>query len=148
MTTPKQPKPNTGRVLEPTKMTVTKFDSKRVYPDSNVDNYGQVVNSDKDRSRTGLDPNKVDDNHAFSDVDASSLSIHHTLGTGRNQSSPGDHTHDGTTSRRMGLYEMDPGNPGQVRAALVLTGAKGGNVALANLIALLGKFIDFRDTTT
>lgn len=148
MSTPKQPKPNSGRILEPTKMAVTKFDPKRVYPDSNVDNFGHVNNSDKDRSRTGLDPNKADDNHAFSDVDAGTLSIHHTLGTGRNQASPGDHTHDGTTSRKLGLYEMDPGNPGQTRPALVLTGAKGGNVALTNLIAMLKTFIDFRDTTT
>lgn len=86
--------------------------------------------------------------HTRSDVDASKKSQHHTLGSGANQSAPGNHIHDGVTGKKLGLYELDPGNPGQVRPALVLTGAKGGNVALTNLIALLKNFVDFRDTTT
>lgn len=38
--------------------------------------------------------------HAKSDVDTDQRSQHHTLGTRHDQASPGDHTHDGTTSKQ------------------------------------------------
>lgn len=147
MTTPKQPKPTTGRTLEPSKLTVKKFTEKRVYPDGSPDDYGQVNNADKDRSRIGQPPGASAEAHYHSDVDSGQQSMHHTLGTGRNQSSPGDHTHDGVSSRKLGLYQMAPGGNAVV-PSLTLTGAKGGNVALTNLIALLKNFIDFTDSTT
>ncbi len=37
--------------------------------------------------------------HRSSDVDSSILAQHHTLGVGPNQSSPGNHTHDGVNSK-------------------------------------------------
>lgn len=40
----------------------------------------------------------VTDFHRNSDVDTRSESQHHTLGTGRTNSSPGDHKHDGGSS--------------------------------------------------
>lgn len=40
----------------------------------------------------------VDDFHENSDVDSRAEAQHHTLGPGPNQSSPGDHTHDGGDS--------------------------------------------------
>ena len=40
----------------------------------------------------------VDDFHTNSDVDSRAEALHHTLGPGPNQSSPGDHTHDGGDS--------------------------------------------------
>lgn len=36
--------------------------------------------------------------HEKADKDGSHNALHHTLGSGRNQASPGDHTHDGGTS--------------------------------------------------
>ncbi len=40
--------------------------------------------------------------HSNSDVDASTSAQHHTLGVGHNQSSPGDHTHNGKNSKKIG----------------------------------------------
>ncbi len=82
-------------------------------------------------------PRQVNEFHARSDVDSSVLSQHHTLGIKHNQASTGDHVHDGTSSRKIGQG-----------LSLVVTGAKGGNVALTNLINMLKSVIDFTDTTT
>lgn len=75
--------------------------------------------------------------HRIGDLDSGPNSQHHTLGSGRNQSSPGDHIHDGGRSKKLGAG-----------MGLTLSGPKGGNVALANLIAMLGNFIEFEDQTT
>lgn len=40
--------------------------------------------------------------HANSDSDTSQQALHHTLGQGRNQGSPGDHNHNGKNSKRIG----------------------------------------------
>lgn len=40
--------------------------------------------------------------HTNSDVDSSVVAQHHTLGILHNQSSPGDHKHDGKSSTRIG----------------------------------------------
>jgi hypothetical protein len=40
--------------------------------------------------------------HANADVDTSVTGIHHTLGILHNQASPGDHTHNGKSSKRIG----------------------------------------------
>lgn len=75
--------------------------------------------------------------HARSDVDSGQFAQHHTLGTKHNQSSPGDHIHDGSDSRLIGKGK-----------GLSVTGSKGGNVALTNLINMLKQVIDFNDTTS
>jgi hypothetical protein len=56
--------------------------------------------------------------HTSSDVDKSAISQHHTLGTLATQASPGDHVHDGKTSKRIsfsdiegGLWNIDGGIP-------------------------------------
>lgn len=54
--------------------------------------------------------------HTNSDVDASVTAQHHTLGIQHNQSSPGDHTHDGTSSKRIGKG-IDPAFPLTANAA-------------------------------
>lgn len=82
-------------------------------------------------------PDEVRAFHTRSDQDSAPTAQHHTLGTKRNQASYGDHTHDGVSSRLIGSGQN-----------LVLTGAKGGNVALANLINMLSEWIDFTDSTT
>lgn len=40
--------------------------------------------------------------HANSDIDSAVTAQHHTLGILHNQSSPGDHLHDGKSSKRLG----------------------------------------------
>lgn len=45
-----------------------------------------------------IPPDVVNQMHYRSDKDTSSVAQHHTLGSKKNQASPGDHTHDGTTS--------------------------------------------------
>jgi hypothetical protein len=49
----------------------------------------------------GASAGAVNDFHANSDVDKSTISQHHTLGIQPNQASPGDHNHDGRNSRRI-----------------------------------------------
>ena len=39
--------------------------------------------------------------HTNSDKDGSPTSSHHTLGNGPNQAAPGDHTHDGGSSKQL-----------------------------------------------
>ena len=49
---------------------------------------------------------QVKDFHLNSDVDQSFIAQHHTLGPLTNQASPGDHIHDGTTSKRLKLSDI------------------------------------------
>ena len=46
--------------------------------------------------------------HRDSDVDENPLAQHHTLGILPNQASPGDHIHDGKTSKKIKLSDLDP----------------------------------------
>ena len=46
--------------------------------------------------------NEVTKFHANSDIDASTVAQHHTLGIGHNMASPGDHDHKGKNSKRIG----------------------------------------------
>lgn len=99
---------------------------------------GNNMNPDKDYSKwSDLGPDEVNKLHSRDDVDKSFFSHHHTLGIKRDQASPGDHTHTGKTSRKIGYG-----------AGLTVTGSKGGNAALASLITMLGNVISFTDTTT
>lgn len=63
--------------------------------------------------------------HHKSDVDFQPQSQHHTLGIKGFQSSPGDHMHDGRTSKKL----YDPPK--------AITGSRGSNEALANLLTQL-----------
>jgi len=45
--------------------------------------------------------------HLSSDVDKSAISQHHTLGILGTQASPGDHNHDGTTSKKLTLGNLE-----------------------------------------
>ena len=77
-----------------------------------------------DNNLTTPSAKEVEVYHTNADTDGSSTSIHHTLGPKRGQSSPGDHTHDGSTSKLL-------------LEGVTLTGAKAGNAALASVIAAL-----------
>lgn len=72
--------------------------------------------------------------HNKSDVDASADSQHHTLGIKQGQASPGDHKHDGSTSKKL-------------LEGTTLTGSRGGNAALASVITALVK-LGATDSTT
>lgn len=140
---------NVGKNLTPSKFGIKTGDERKVSPNGAPDQFGQVNSADKDLAggnSVGARQSILD--HLRSDLDASKNSQHHTLGKGRNQAAQGNHVHDGISSPKLGLYQMDPANTGRVVSSLTLTGAKGGNVALTNLIALLKNFIDFTDTTT
>ena len=80
---------------------------------------------DKRRQRPGVvDARAVKDFHQNADTDFGKASAHHTLGVNPSQASPGSHNHDGSNSKAL-------------LAGVTLTGAKGGNVALASVIAAL-----------
>lgn len=138
----------TGRNLEPTKFGIKPGSDRSVSPSTKPDQFGQVNSAEKDFTG-GQVPSarEVTALHSKSDADSSGKALHHTLGNNRNQSARGDHVHDGINGKKLALYQMTSGG-GAVQPSLVLTGAKGGNVALANLIALLKNFIDFTDNTT
>lgn len=55
----------------------------------------------------GASAGEVNDFHANSDVDKSTLSQHHTLGTLPNQAAAGDHDHNGRNSRRVQGKNLD-----------------------------------------
>ena len=73
--------------------------------------------------------------HARSDLDSSSTAQHHTLGIKHDQAAPGDHKHDGKASRRL-------------MEGTTITGSKGGNAALDDLIDKLAVVLGFTDNTT
>ncbi len=85
--------------------------------------------------KTAPSPNEVRKLHVNADTDGGAIASHHTLGIKRTQASPGDHLHDGGTSKQL----MD---------GITITGAKGGNVALTNLITKLADALGFTDGTT
>jgi hypothetical protein len=72
--------------------------------------------------------------HKNAQVDTRPEDIHHTLGTTGNNASPGNHTHDGGTSSL-------------ILSGVVITGSRGGNLALASVIGVLVK-MGAKDSTT
>lgn len=98
------------------------------------DYFGEIKEPKKDPSP---EPREVNLFHKRSDVNSGPNAQHHTIGVDRNKASPGDHVHDGKSSRKLGHAQ-----------GLTISGSKGGNAALASLITMLGNFIDFTDNTT
>lgn len=86
-----------------------------------------------------IDPNPppqvVNAFHKRSDVDSKTNAQHHTLGPGHNQSSPGDHKHDGTSSKRLG-------------DGLTISGSAAGNAALNSVITQLTTILGWTNSTT
>lgn len=54
-------------------------------------------------------PEEVNTFHLNSDKDASAQALHHTLGLGANQASPGNHNHDGKNSAKIKFSDIDGG---------------------------------------
>lgn len=63
-----------------------------------------------------LSPQSVGKLHSKSDVDSAITAQHHTLGIQHNQASPGDHMHNGRSSKRIGKG-LDPTFPTTANAA-------------------------------
>lgn len=101
-------------------------------------------------------PSQVAAFHRNSDVDSSPLAQHHTLGIRPNQSSPGDHTHNGRDSRELDVYsksetysKTEADNKFFDRTTpMTITGSRGGNVALASLLSALSSEGIIIDNTT
>jgi hypothetical protein len=87
-----------------------------------------------DKTSAVADAQTVNKFHEKADTDSSQEALHHTLGPKHDQSSPGDHTHNGKNSRK-------------ILAGTTLTGSKGGNAAVASIVAALVK-LGATDTTT
>ncbi len=71
-----------------------------------------------------VDATTVNAFHKKSDVDSSANAQHHTIGPRKNQAADGAHTHDGSNS----LLILE---------GVTLSGSRGGNAALASVIAAL-----------
>jgi hypothetical protein len=71
-----------------------------------------------------LSPQQVNAFHAKSDKDSSKVAQHHTLGPDANQASPGDHKHDGRSSKA-------------ILAGVTITGSRTSGAALNNLLNAL-----------
>jgi hypothetical protein len=54
--------------------------------------------------KTRFPPDQINAMHANSDVDSAQFAQHHTLGPRHNQAAPGDHSHDGVTSKNIGAW--------------------------------------------
>lgn len=81
-----------------------------------------------------VDAKDVERFHNKADTDASATAIHHTLGTKNGQASPGDHMHDGGSSKKL-------------LTGTTITGSRGGNAAVASIISALVK-LGATDNTT
>ena len=82
-----------------------------------------------------FDPRVVAQIHTKADTDTDKTSVHHTIGPAPTQVASGAHTHDGSESRLLG-------------EGVTLTGSKGGNAALASVVAALVQILGVTDNTT
>jgi hypothetical protein len=137
-----------GKNLKPTKLSIKPGTDRKISPNSAPDQFGQVNTAAKDLAGGNVpSTNESVRQHTRSDADSSAKSQHHTLGQGRNQASPGNHIHDGISSPKLGALKIGTSGNDPI-PSLILTGAKGGNVALTNLIAMLKNHFNFTDNTT
>lgn len=124
--------------LKPVKMEIKSPVAGSKTPGRDVTSDGNFYNKDSDMSKwSGAASQYVNKLHSRSDVDRSARAQHHTLGFRPNQASPGNHVHDGGNSKKIAAG-----------LGLILTGSKGGNVALTNLINMLKPYVEFTDNTT
>lgn len=61
---------------------------------------------------------EVNSLHLNADKDAGPGALHHTLGQGSSQASPGDHTHNGRNSKRISFADLT-GVPAELMASMV-----------------------------
>lgn len=68
-------------------------------PVTEGDPYGSIK---EEKGPIAPEPREVNLFHTRSDVDSGPTAQHHTLGIKHDQASPGDHVHDGISSRKVG----------------------------------------------
>ena len=73
--------------------------------------------------------------HRNASVDTRPEDIHHRLGNGPNSAAAGNHKHNGSDSPLLGQ-------------GIVITGSKGGNAAVASVVAAMVKILGVTDNTT
>ena len=97
---------------------------------------GDQYKPEYDRSSASItDPQTVAKFHEKADTNASAQALHHTLGTKHDEAASGDHDHNGANSKK-------------IMTGVTITGAKGGNVALTNLLTALAANLGLTDSTT
>ena len=89
-----------------------------------------AVSNEEERPK----PQIVADFHTNCDVDDGKEAYHHTIGTQPHQAASGSHSHNGSDSV-------------QLLTNIEITGSRGGNTALASVIAAL-VFLGAKDSTT
>lgn len=130
-----------GRSLEPTKMNINKFRRSNIEDKATPDQFGQSYTVDSDKSKWSEEsPQKTRRDHDRADVDLSHRALHHTLGIGHNQASPGDHYHDGVNSKKIGPLEIDPTGTNKTRAEWTIPLAP----TVGDIVTLLNRFVNFR----
>lgn len=95
-----------------------------------VDRYATKATRDNE-----YDARAVAEIHRSADTDSGKTAIHHTIGPAPDQVASGKHTHDGGETVQLG-------------AGITITGSRGGNVALANLLTALEAILGIEDNTT
>lgn len=98
------------------------------------DPFGEIKSERKDPSPPPIEVNLF---HKRSDIDSGPFSQHHTLGVKHNQASPGDHIHDGKSSRKLGEG-----------LGLSISGTKGSAASEDSIVTMLANFITFTDNRT
>lgn len=78
---------------------------------------------------------QVRDFHTYADTDATSDSLHHTLGPGQNQAASGTHDHRGSNSKLLG-------------EGVSITGSRGNNAAVASIVAAMVEILGVTDSTS
>lgn len=86
------------------------------------------------RGEGRVDPRVVNQFHTYDDLDSSKNAHHHTIGVGGDQACSGNHNHRGTDSTLL-------------LEGVSITGSRGGNAAVASIIAALVQ-LGATDSTT
>lgn len=131
--------------LTPTRFAVNK---NRRSDERMPDQFGQQYSADNDKSKwSGDAPAESRRAHDRSDVDLGPRALHHTLGIKHNQASPGDHNHDGVTSKKIGPLIPNPkvGWVEGVDPQFVPEWTLPAGYTLSHVVALLHKFVEFRE---
>jgi len=133
----------------PHELTPSNFGIQRIKrpEDRTPDQFGQQYSADNDRSKwSGDAPAESRRAHDRADTDMGPRSLHHTLGIKHNQASPGDHNHDGVTSRKIGPLIPNPkvGWVEGVDPQFVPEWTIPISPTIGDIVDLLEKFVEFR----
>jgi len=103
---------------------------------ANISPDGKIIEPTKEKAEKPDKPDAkvVSDFHTNADTDTRDTAAHHTLGTSPTQASPGNHRHRGGDSELL-------------LEGVVLTGSRGGNIALLSVINALVQ-LGAQDATT